>query len=167
MRKRIALPLIASGLLALAPAPTEERGMSLQTLRGYLDRMGARYVAHPKSQSTLVVSSATGENADRVDLYVEMREDRTLVLTAYAKKNERYFSLARAADREKMFQRLLEENHRAFATFFVDHQGDVGLRFTFTTENGVGFESFRVAINELLRIADQYTPVLDEHMRKS
>jgi hypothetical protein len=62
---------------------------------------------------------------------------------------------------------LLEANHRAFATFFIDGQGDIGARFTFTTENGVGYESFRVAAMELLRISDEYTPILEEHMRKS
>ena len=44
--------------------------------------------------------------------------------------------------------------------------GDIAVRFTFTTENGVGFESFKVAVTEVLRIADQYTPILDEFMRK-
>ncbi|MFY9571123.1 MAG: hypothetical protein WAV20_06990, partial [Blastocatellia bacterium] len=78
----------------------------------------------------------------------------------------RYFSLARAADREKLLQRLLETNHRAFATFFIDGQGDIGARFTFTTENGLGYDAFRVGVTELLRIADEYTPILEEHMRK-
>jgi hypothetical protein len=61
---------------------------------------------------------------------------------------------------------LLEANHRSFATFFVDGQGDIGARFTFTTEAGVGYESFRAAATELLRIADEYTPILEEYMRK-
>jgi hypothetical protein len=88
------------------------------------------------------------------------------VLTAYAKSKGRYFNLSRAIEREKILQRLLEANHRSFATFFVDDQSDIGVRFTFTTENSVGFESFRAAVIELLRIADEYTPVLDEYMRK-
>jgi hypothetical protein len=102
----------------------------------------------------------------KLDLYVEVRKDQSLVLTVYPKLKGRYFTLARTTDREKLFQRLLEANHRAFATFFVDPQGDIGARFTVTTETGVAYDTFRVAVTELLRIADEYTPVLDEYMIK-
>lgn len=166
MRKRIAIPMLAGALLAMAPARIEQRGITVQVLKGYLERMGMQYVAHPKSANTLVVPRAENGHAERLDLYVEIRQDQSLVLTAYAKSHGRYFSLSRSANREKMLQRLLEANHRAFSTFFADAQGDIGARFTFTTENGVGFESFRVAVMELLRIADDYTPILEEYMRK-
>jgi hypothetical protein len=167
MRKRIAMPILAGALLALAPIGSLQRGITVTALRGYLDKMGLKYVPHPKSSNALVVTRSDNEHADRVDLYLEIRDDHTLVLMAYGKQQNGYFNMSRATDREKTLQRLLEANHRAFATFFVDNQGDVGARFTFTTENGVGFESFRVAAVELLRICDEYTPILEEHMRKS
>jgi len=166
MRKRIAIPILASAMLALAPVQMAPRGVSLPTIKGYLDKMGMQYVPHPKNADALVVPRAENQKADRIDLYVEIQSRQGLVLTAYPKFKGKYFSLARAAEREKLFQRLLETNHRSFATFFVDNQGDIGARFTFTTEDGVGFESFRVALTELLRIADAYTPTLDGFMRK-
>src|SRR6185503_12256877 len=158
MTKRIAIPVLAGALIALAPIYTPQRGITAQTLRSYLDKMSMQSVPHPKSASTLVVPRSENQHADRIDLYIEIKQDQTLALTAYPKSKGRYFSLARAAEREKMFQRLLEANHRAFSTFFVDDQGDIGVRFTFTTENGVGFESFRVGVMEVFRIADDYTP---------
>ena len=162
------MPILAGALLALAPIGSDQRGITVGTLRGYLDKMGLKYVPHPKSGNALVVTRSDNDHAARVDLYIEVRgEDHTLVLMAYAKQSTGYFNMSRAADSQKTFQRLLEANHRAFATFFVDNQGDIGARFTFTTENGVGFESFRVAAIELLRISDEYTPILKEHMRKS
>jgi hypothetical protein len=167
MRKRIAMPILAGALLALAPIGIDQRGITVTVLRGYLDKMGLKYVPHPKSSKALVVTRSDNEHADRVDLYLEIREDHTLVLMAYSKQQNGYFNMSRATDREKMLQRLLGANHRAFATFFIDGQGDIGARFTFTTENGVGYESFRVAAMELLRISDEYTPILEEHMRKS
>lgn len=167
MRKRIAMPILVGAMLALAPAHSEPSKMNLSLVRGYLDKMGAQYVAHPKSEHTLVVTRTANDRADRVDLYIDLRQDNTLVLTAYAKEKGRYFSLSRAASREKVLQRLLAANHFAFATFFVDEQEDIGVRFTFTTEDGVGFESFRVAATELLRIADEYTPILEDYMRKN
>ena len=155
---------IASAFLVLV-SHAQQR-LTTPTLRGYLDKMGLQYVTHPKAADTLVVPRTKNEHAERLDLYVEIRKDQSLVLSAYAKNNGRYFNLARVNEREKLLQKLLEANHRSFSTFFVDAQGDIGVRFTFTTENGVAFESFKVAVTEVLRIADQYTPILDEFMRK-
>lgn len=161
------LASIAAVLACLAlVSHAQQRGITTPTLKGYLDKMGLQYVPHPKTADTLVVPRTQNEHAERLDLYVEIRKDQSLVLTAYAKSKGRYFNVARVNEREKLLQKLLEANHRSFSTFFVDAQGDIGVRFTFTTENGVGFESFKVAVIELLRIADQYTPILDEQMRK-
>ena len=144
----------------------QQDGIKLDVIKGYLDKMGLQYVPHPKNSDAIVVPSSDNEHADRVDMYVEVRSDRSLVLTAYPKLGGRYFNLSRALDREKLLLQLVEANHRSFATFFADPQGDIGMRFTFTTENGVGFEAFQAAAKELLRIADQYTPRLEERMKK-
>ena len=167
MRRLTAIPILVAALLALAPAAPQQpqKGVTTQTIKGYLDKMEWASVPHPRSADTLVVPRTDNQNADRIDLYVERRADQTLVLTAYPKFKGRYFNLSRVADREKLFQRMLETNHRAFATFFIDNQGDIGTRFTFSTEDGVGFDSFRAAVMELLRITDDYVPTLDSFMR--
>ena len=166
MKKGIAISIVAGAMLVVGASAAQQQEITTATLRAYLDKMNLRYVPHPKNPDALVVPRSENKNAERLDLYVEVRKDQSLVLTVYPKLRGRYFTLARVADREKMFQRLLEANHRAFATFFVDPQGDIGARFTFTTETGVAYDAFRVAVIELLRIADEYTPVLDEHMIK-
>jgi hypothetical protein len=166
MKTRVAISILAAVMLAAGASGAQQQGITLQTLRGYLEKMGLRYVSHPKNPDALVVPRSENQHADRLDLYVEIRKDHSLVLTVYPRLDGRYFTLARAADREKMFQRLLEANHRAFAAFFVDGQGDIGARFTFTTETGVPYDSFRVAVTEMLRIADEFTPILNEYMRK-
>jgi hypothetical protein len=165
MKTRIHIAILAAAVLAVT-ASGQQQGITTETLRGYLEKMGLRYVPHPKNREALVVPRSENRNAERLDLYVEIRLEHSLVLTVYPKLHGRYFTLARAADREKLLQRLLETNHRSFAAFFVDAQGDIGARFTFTTETGVGYDSFRVAATELLRIADEYTPILEQYMRK-
>ena len=166
MKKLIAILLLAASVLTVGASASRQQGLTTATLRGYLEKMGLKYVPHPKNPDALVAPRSENKNAERLDLYVELRNDQSLALTVYPKLKGRYFTLARTTDREKLFQRLLEANHRAFATFFVDAQGDIGARFTFTTENGVSYDAFRVAVTELLRIADEYTPVLDEYMVK-
>lgn len=156
-------------LLALAfwlqPVYAQEP-VTLKQLQGYLDKMTLKYVAHPQNENALVVTTSENEAAERLDLYIEIRKDQTVVLTAYAKSKGRYFNLSRVAEKEKLFQRLLEENYAAFTAFYIDKQGDIGVRFTFTTEDGIGYAAFSSAINEVLRIADQFTPRIDEYMQK-
>ena len=167
MKMRMHIAILTCAVLAVgASGQQQQPGITTDTLRGYLEKMGLRFVSHPKNREALVVPRSENQNADRLDLYVETRPDRSLVLTVYPKLHGKYFTLARAADREKLLQRLLEANHRSFSAFFADGQGDIGARFTFTTETGVGYDSFRVAVTELLRIADEYTPILDQYMRK-
>lgn len=166
MKQRYILSALTCALLLAGLAGAQQQSINLDTLRSFLDKMGLRYVAHPKNSDALVVPRSENKNAERLDLYVELRKDQSLVLTVYPKLKGRYFTLERVTEREKLFQKLLEANHRAFVTFFVDNQGDIGARFTFTTETGVTYDAFRVAATELLRIADEYTPTLDEYMRK-
>jgi len=165
-KKRIAILLLTSSMLGLVVNAAQQQPITTQTLRGYLDKMGLRYVPHPKNSAALVVPRSENKHAERLDLYVEIRKEQSLVLTVYPRLRGRYFTLERATDREKLLQRLLETNHRSFAAFFVDGQGDIGARFTFTTEDGVAYDSFRVAVTELLRIADDFTPTLDEFMKR-
>lgn len=166
MNKKISISIVVTTLFVQFAGATQQQDVTTAMLRQYLDKMNLRYVPHPRNPDALVVPRSENKNAERLDLYVEIRKDQSLVLTVYPKLKGRYFTLSRTADREKMFQRLLEANHRAFATFFVDPQGDIGARFTMTTETGVTYEAFRVAVTELIRIADEYTPVLDEYMIK-
>ena len=167
MTKRFIASLIVGAMFFVCSASAaQQQAMTVETLRGYLDKMGLRYVPHPKNADAVVVPRSENRNAERLDLYVELRRDKSLVLTVYPKLRGRYFTLERATDREKLLQRLLEANHRAFATFFADAQGDIGARFTFTTENGIAYDAFRVGVTELLRIADEFTPTLDEYMKK-
>ncbi|MEW6126351.1 MAG: hypothetical protein AB1757_04745 [Acidobacteriota bacterium] len=152
--------------LFFASSAEAQDAVNIKQLQGYLDKIGLKYVVHPKNDNTLVVTTRENEAAERLDLYVEIRKDLTVILTVYAKSKGRYFNLSRVADKEKLFQKLLEENYAGFTTFFVDRQGDIGTRFTFTSENGIGYEAFNAAVNEVLRIADQFTPKMETYMQK-
>ncbi|HSO74035.1 MAG TPA: hypothetical protein VLU47_04290, partial [Blastocatellia bacterium] len=59
---------IAGAFLALTPAKAGQQGITTQTLRGYLDKMGLQYVPHPKTADTLVVPRTKNEQAERLDL---------------------------------------------------------------------------------------------------
>src|SRR5712691_9785232 len=112
MKTRIAILILTAALLAVGASGAQQQGITTQTLRGYLEKMGLRYVPHPKNADALVVPRSENKHAERLDLYVEIQKEQSLVLTAYPKFRGRYFNVERASDREKLFQRLLEANHR-------------------------------------------------------
>src|SRR5688572_32897474 len=111
MSKRYLTFFIAFAFFALAPATYAQEPVTLKQLQGHLDKMALKYVVHPKNDNALVVTTSENEAAERLDLYIEIRKDQTVVLTAYAKAKGRYFNLSRVAEKEKLFQRLLEENY--------------------------------------------------------
>jgi hypothetical protein len=167
MKPRYLTPAFLFAFLGCtSSAYAQQEAVTIKQLQGYLDQIGLKYVTHPKNENALVVTTRDNEAAERLDLYIEIRKDLTVILTVYAKSKGRYFNLSRVADKEKLFQKLLEENYAGFTTFFVDRSGDLGTRFTFTTENGIGFDAFNAALNEVLRIADQFTPKMETYMQK-
>jgi hypothetical protein len=166
MSKRYLTFLLAFAFLAPSQTTYAQEPVTIKQLQGYLDKMTLKYVVHPKNDKALVVTTSENEAAERLDLYIEIRKDQTVVLSVYAKSKGRYFNLSRVAEKERLLQRLLEENYAGFTTFYIDKQGDIGVRFTFTTEDGLAYESFQTAVNEVLRIADQFTPKIDEYMQK-
>src|SRR5438093_1447385 len=93
MRNRIAISMLTGVLLAGGASGAQQQAITTQTLRGYLDKMELRYVPHPKNPNALVVPRSDNRNADRLDLYVEIRQEQSLVLTAYPKLRGRYFNL--------------------------------------------------------------------------
>src|ERR1044071_2574389 len=113
MINRIAIWMLALALLSVG-AIAQQQAITLQTVRGYLDKINLRYVPHPKNANALVVPRSENRYAERLDLYVEVRGEQSLVLTVYPKFRGKYFNLDRAADREKLLKRLLEANHQSF-----------------------------------------------------
>src|SRR5258705_9590502 len=106
MKKRIGISVLTAAILAVGARGAQQQGITTEMLRGYLEKMGLRYVPHPKNREALVVPRSENQNAERLDLYVEIRPEHSLVLTVYPKLHGRYFTLAKAADREKLLQRL-------------------------------------------------------------
>ncbi|MFY9571778.1 MAG: hypothetical protein WAV20_10305, partial [Blastocatellia bacterium] len=86
MTKRIPtllLTVLLCGAALAVSAAGQQSGVTTQTLRGYLEKMGLRHVPHPKNPDALVVPRTQNQHAERLDLYVEIRPGHSLVLTAY------------------------------------------------------------------------------------
>jgi hypothetical protein len=135
----------------------QAQGVTAQTLSQYLDRMGVSWNRSDKDANVLLIGKTTGlKKAERVDMVITLLPTKDLVtIRAFPKSGGKYLALATVRNREAMMKSMLENNATAFGAYIVDDDGDIGFRYVFTTESGLGFEAFKVAVNELLRIADE------------
>src|SRR5215813_1803254 len=149
------LMLLAMIVLGLAPAKAEIRNDQIEE---YLKKMNVSYSHRSDPDNAFVIDyAARNANAEHVTVFVVNDEDKH-VLDCYAYADLKLQNIKQAKDREAVMTKLLQLNYKAFGTFFVDHDGDIGVRFTFTTENGVGFDAFKVAVETLRHVADNATP---------
>lgn len=149
--------LVVAALVPLIIARTADaQGTSTEALAGYLDRMGMSWKRAEKDPNLLVVTKTSGlQRAERVEVYIYNDPKNSVVdLLAYPKVAGKYLAVASASDRAALMRRMLEENEDAFGAYFIDTEGDVGFKFVFTTEAGIGYDAFRAVIAELMRIAD-------------
>jgi hypothetical protein len=162
MRTRIA-PALRAGSLAvaaavlLAPARAEAQESSTALLKRYLDRAGLTWTADEKEPDVLrVVKSTDLKSAESVEVIITNLSKESLVtLRTFSKVRGEYLSLAAARDPAGLARGLLKLNATAFGAYFVDEDGDIGFRYVFTTESGIGYDAFAVVINEMLRIGDE------------
>lgn len=153
--------LLSAAVAALPPLflsmqPAEAQGVSNSLISGYLNRMGVTWKPHSEDANAFVVTKTTGlKRASKVEMIItNLAKDDLVTLRAFPQTGDKYLSLAAARDRSGLMKTMLQRNATAFGAYFVDNQGDIGFRYVFTTESGLGYDSFRVAVNELLRIAD-------------
>ena len=57
MKSRTTISLLVAAMLAAIASAARDQGIKTTTLRGYLDKMGLRYVPHPKNAGALPMSN--------------------------------------------------------------------------------------------------------------
>lgn len=142
--------------LLLSTQRAEAQGVSNQVISGYLNRMGVTWKPHSKDANAFVVSKTTGlKRASYVEVVVtNLAKDDLVTLRAFPQIRGKWLALSGASKQQGLMKAMLVRNATAFGAYFVDNEGDIGFRYVFTTESGLGYDAFRVAVTELLRIAD-------------
>ncbi|HXF81921.1 MAG TPA: hypothetical protein VNN19_04130 [bacterium] len=144
-----AAPLITTGT-------ADAQATSTEVLAGYLDRMELAWRRAEKDPNLLTVTKTAGlQRAERVELYIYNDPKNAVVdLLVYPRVGGQYLRMAAVSDRAGLMRRMLEENENAFGAYFIDTEGDIGFKFVFSTEAGIGYDAFKAVVGELLRIAD-------------
>jgi len=152
-----AVVLLAVALpLAVVP-PASAQGTPTDTLASYLDKMGVSWKRSEKNADLLIVTKTTGlSRAEKVEIYVYNNpKDSWIELLAYPLIGGKYLAVSSVSDRTGLMRKMLEANADAFGGYFIDDEGDVGFKFDIASDSGVGYETFRAVVMELLRIADE------------
>ncbi|HEV8339047.1 MAG TPA: hypothetical protein VGR25_05240 [bacterium] len=142
--------------LLLSTERAEAQGVTNSLISGYLTRMGVTWKPHSQDANAFVVTKTSGlKRASRVEMIItNLAKDDLVTLRAFPQIGDQYLALAAARDQSGLMKTMLQRNSTAFGAYFIDSDGDIGFRYVFTTESGLGYDSFRVAVSELLRIAD-------------
>ncbi|HZS45345.1 MAG TPA: YbjN domain-containing protein [Blastocatellia bacterium] len=164
MRKFVTfITLVLTVAVSFGSAGAEIRNDQIED---YLKKMNVAYSHRADVNAYVIDYASRNENAQHVTVFVVNDEDKH-VLDCYAYADLKLQNIKQAKDREAVMTKLLQLNYRAFGTFFVDQDGDIGVRFTFTTENGVGFDAFKTAIETLRHVADNATPTITRMLARS
>ncbi len=157
LRVIFALGLVAAIVPAvLLVAPRVEASIESPVLGRYLERMGVNWKRDDKDVNVFRVTKTDGlKRAERVELVITNLPDKDLVtVRAFPKVAGKYLSIGAARDKEGLMRAMLQRNATAFGAYFVDEDNDMGFRYVFTTESGLGYAAFQTAVTELMRIAD-------------
>jgi hypothetical protein len=148
--------VMAVALPAIFTGPPAAAGVAPSLIAQYLGRMNVEWKVDDKDPNVFRVTKTTGlKEAQYVEIVITDIPNNDLVtLRAFSKAAGKYLSLAAAGNSTGLMREMLSKNATAFGAYFVDEDGDIGFRYVFTTEDGLGYESFKVAVSELLRIAD-------------
>jgi hypothetical protein len=159
MRVALTLGVIAAIVPALfLVAPTAEaQAVTPQLLAQYLGRMSVTWKLDDKDPDVFRITKTTGlKKAEYIEIVITNIPDKDLVtLRAFPKTGGKFLSLAAVRDQTGLMRAMLKNNSTAFGAYILDASGDIGFRYVFTTESGLGYEAFKVAVTELLRIADE------------
>ena len=138
MRRYLSLALAAAFCLPVVAPERAAAALSLETLRGYVSRLGARIES--TRGSLLVTSKAAGRGRVEIRLLNDNRKNR-LGMYAYG-----FGNVANAGDRTELFGYLLRANSElGVGSFFVDKDDDVGYKVLLDTRDPLSFETFQIS----------------------
>jgi hypothetical protein len=151
-------------LPAQAQVKGEQHSFSPEKLNTYLTRMGADFKRAPDMEGAYIIIKDSVQHADRiVTLIVSDATNDQLEILSYPEVEGGFLNVSKLSNAESQrifYEKLARVNYKSFGMFFVDGDGDIGVRFTFSTEDGIGYESFRAVVENCQRVMDRFTPVI-------
>lgn len=147
----------AEGAAPEEPEASAPVTVDLAYLTKYLDRMGLKYEANlERGFAHMVMAGDHG----KYDTYVVTDTESALAFIIISD-----YMTVRADHRncDKVLRRLMELNWKLNVGKFEwdPSDGEVRITFTFSTENGVGYEAFKAVFETLAVTADQYKEELE------
>ncbi len=159
----VSVVLVAGGLWAQEEAPTEAQpaaddGVTVATITSYLEKMDYVYKVDKSGKVPEIELLMRGNNSN-YDLRVFIDNPRKIVYTAV----NRIMTVPNVHPRKcVLLQRLMELNWELLIGKYEwdKSDGEVRLSYTFSTENGLGYDAFAACFQLLVLTADRDYPKL-------
>ena len=147
----------AGGEVVVEEAVTED-GVTVQTITSYLDLMNYTYNVDKSVKIPEIKLLMRGNNSN-YELRIFIDDSRKVVYTCI----NRLLTIPESHPRKNaVLQRLMELNWELLVGKYEwdKSDGEVRLSYTFSTENGVGYEAFTACFQLLVLTADRHYPKL-------
>lgn len=144
-------------------APKE--AVTAGVIASYLDKMGYVYEISTADNVPEMSLTMRGEN-NQYDMRIFIDDERKVV---YVCVNRLLYCPVSQPRHALMMQRLMELNWKLLVGKYEwdKADGEVRLSYTFSTENGLGYEAFTACFQALVMTADQHYPELMKLMWSS
>ena len=135
-----------------------EEGVTAGVVASYLDNMGYVYEINTASNVPELSLTIRGEN-NQYDIRIFIDDERKVV---YVCVNRFLYCPTSHPRHSPVMQRLMELNWKLLIGKYEwdKNDGEVRLSYTFSTENGVGYDAFETCFQVLIMTADQHYPEL-------
>ena len=159
MKRTLSLGLAAVLWIGLWPAPRAEASLSQESLRGYIQRVGAKIES---SKGGLFVTSMAGDHG-RVEIrLLNDAAKQRLGLYAYG-----FGNVANAKDSGALYEYLLKANSElGIGGFFVDKDKDIGYKFLLDTRDPLSFETFSIVYVAMVTVITERRPEIAKMMSR-
>lgn len=159
MKRFLSLGLSAVMWFSLWPASPARASLSQESLRGYIQRAGARIES--AKGGLFVTSMPSGRGRVEIRLLNDAGKQR-LGMYAYG-----FGNMSNAKDPGALYEYLLRANSElGIGGFFVDKDKDIGYKFLVDTRDPLSFETFSIVYLAMVSVISERRPQIAEMMSR-
>jgi len=151
MKRTLSLGLAAVLWVGLWPAERASASLSQESLRSYIQRIGAKIES--AKGGLFVTSVVSGKSRVEIRLLNDAAKQR-LGMYAYG-----FGNAANAKDASALYEYLLRANSElGIGGFFVDKDNDIGFKFLVDTRDPLSFETFSIFYIAMASVIAEHRP---------
>lgn len=160
MKRTLSLGLAAALWIGLWPAERAEASLTQESLRSYIQRIGAKIES--AKGGLFVTSVMSGKSKVEIRLLNDAAKQR-LGMYAYG-----FGNVSNAKDAAALYEYLLRANSElGIGGFFVDKDNDIGFKFLLDTRDPLSFDTFSIVYIAMANVIAEHRPEIAKMLQSS